>query len=466
LQVACESSNRQERADERNAAVQTPKAAADLSADLSKVEPDSSADANSRTPTSAGVPERGATPSPPPKVEEAAPLPGYLLGDPPYVEGYDPEEQTCVRGDWCGDAALARPLAAPGAADHPLGCPDRLLGRAPGEVDFSQAAYAGLSSKRAMRANFQSWNTERERRSTKKSTLCCYHWFNYCAGRPLGLDLAASQRFDEVDSGEVPPPSGQRHPGWIAQGKISGEPCERRSLGNDERAALIEHILADADDEHASIAAFARAIVELLAVGAPAELIVRHQQALADEIGHAQALYSQAARLGATRSGPREVPAPMPRAGGLAALIRHTFLEACVGETIAALRAKRQARAAADPEYRSMWERISVEESDHAALGWQTVVWGLAEAKRRGILGVDDELRELALRVGEEIAESAQTSLSKVGAGELSPRTLAPILNGVCGEFGLLRADEIFRCVDEAFTEIIAPTVAAIASQA
>ena len=61
---------------------------------------------------------------------------------------------------------------------------------------------------------------------------------------------------------------------------------EARSLPAETRARLGVAWLEIARMEHASIAAFARFALQLLAVGAPPDLILAGQRAMADETNH------------------------------------------------------------------------------------------------------------------------------------------------------------------------------------
>jgi hypothetical protein len=75
-------------------------------------------------------------------------------------------------------------------------------------------------------------------------------------------------------------------------------------LDPDTRAALACEWLDDARLEHASVASFARFVLELLALGAPAELVHFAQRALGDEIDHARRCFSLASRYAQEPLGP------------------------------------------------------------------------------------------------------------------------------------------------------------------
>ncbi len=128
--------------------------------------------------------------------------------------------------------------------------------------------------------------------------------------------------------------------------------------------------------EHASVASFARAALELMAVGAPAELVEAHQRASLDEIEHARMAFALAEAYGVSVApGPLEVPAPRP--ASLVQLAHDVFVEGCVNETAAALVAARAARHARDEAVERVLARIAEDEAGHAALAWRTVRWAL-----------------------------------------------------------------------------------------
>ena len=135
--------------------------------------------------------------------------------------------------------------------------------------------------------------------------------------------------------------------------------------------------LADARAEWASVPAFERAATELQRVGAPARLIAACRRAADDERRHTLACRTIAARLLSRQIRLEALPPARPRDLDLAALLRATFLEGALAETVAALVARRSAAAATDPEIAETLHTIADEETEHAALAWETIAWGL-----------------------------------------------------------------------------------------
>jgi hypothetical protein len=141
--------------------------------------------------------------------------------------------------------------------------------------------------------------------------------------------------------------------------------------------------------EHASVAAFARFMLELMALGAPAQLASSAQRALGDEIEHARLCFGLASAYAGRDLG----PGTLSTQGVLsdtsqAATVRAAIREACVGETLAAVEALEALAGATDPAVRAVLEKIVRDESEHAELGWKFLQWVLVDAS--------PELREAA----------------------------------------------------------------------
>jgi hypothetical protein len=150
-------------------------------------------------------------------------------------------------------------------------------------------------------------------------------------------------------------------------------------LGADEREALALAWIADAAMEHASVASFARFVLQLLAIGAPAELVDDAQQALRDEVAHARICFGLASAYRGTAIGPGRLATEGALEGmtDLVAIAVATVREGCVGETIAALHADVAASRASDPVVRAALEQIAEDEARHAALAWRFVAWAI-----------------------------------------------------------------------------------------
>ena len=153
------------------------------------------------------------------------------------------------------------------------------------------------------------------------------------------------------------------------------------ALAHGTRSALAEAWRELGSMEHASVAAFARFTLQLLSLGAPHALVVESNRALADETRHAEACFGLATAFGAAATG----PGPLDVRGALDRLtledvVVDTFLEGCIGETVATLEANAGLAEASFTAIRAVLQQIAEDEARHAALAWRFVAWGVAQA--------------------------------------------------------------------------------------
>lgn len=143
---------------------------------------------------------------------------------------------------------------------------------------------------------------------------------------------------------------------------------------NPERAAFWSRLGAL---EHASVAAFARLTLDLLAWSAPADLIADVQRAALDEVHHTQISYGLASGYAGVEVGPGPLSiGPLEPAPSLAALAVDTLQDGCLEETTASLDAASLARHA-DPLERTAFARIADDEERHAELAFRILAWAL-----------------------------------------------------------------------------------------
>ena len=193
---------------------------------------------------------------------------------------------------------------------------------------------------------------------------CCYHYAVdpqlLCGvGRPFVVEGAPR-------TGDVRPRAD-----WIAEGRPRADDLDATT-----RRALAEAWSREARFEHASVASFARLALELLAAGAPADLVRDAQRAMGDEIRHAELCFALAsAYAGApVGPGPIAVDGALGRVS-LADIAAAAVREGCIGETIAALTAMEGRDAATDPAVRAALTVIAEDEGEHAAMSWRLVAW-------------------------------------------------------------------------------------------
>ena len=200
-----------------------------------------------------------------------------------------------------------------------------------------------------------------------------------------------------------------------ATGWLDGSGDERRPTTLDERQS--QHwaslLTVAAQEEHASIPSFARALCMLVSLGAPAHLVAKTQRAIGDEIRHARMCATWAERLGVEAAEPGPLPeavAAFSEDDPALALLDDVFWGGCVGESLAAHRMQARASTAPLPELGDVMAAIADDEARHAALAFETVRW---------LVDRDDALRE---RLDEHLAHFAST------ASEGDRATLAPLL--------------------------------------
>jgi hypothetical protein len=169
----------------------------------------------------------------------------------------------------------------------------------------------------------------------------------------------------------------------LAHGHLWMTPMALATTGlADAPRALLARYYADmARMEHASIAAFARFVLELMSLGAPAALVDGAQRAMGDEIRHAKACFA----LASAYAGRPLAPGSLPIEGALQSVtlrgvVATAIREACMGETFAAIEAAEAAEHATVPELRAILRQISADETRHAELGWQFLRWALDTA--------------------------------------------------------------------------------------
>jgi hypothetical protein len=259
---------------------------------------------------------------------------------------------------------------------------------------------------------------------------CCYRVTTSCAaigcgceGRPLRIE----GRTRVADLAAVR--------GWIDARQAAPD---LRGLTRGERRALARHWASVAVNEHGSIAAFHRAGIELLAHGAPADLVRATQAAGLDEVRHAKMAFTLASHFAGAPIGPGELSLPsIEIAGTLAELAARVVEEGCVEETLSAAAAAAMLSRATDPAVRSVLEAIVRDENRHAALAWRTARWAVATG-------------------GEDAREAVAAAFAH--APTLGTSTAPPAL----ARFGMLGDDALARAASRARVEIVRPAAAVI----
>lgn len=281
---------------------------------------------------------------------------------------------------------------------------------------------------------------------------CCYvHCTGACCGRPFVVDgqarVAAVRERDDwmavtsLDAPAATPASGV-HRRAIASSETALDSATRARIGT-----AWAH---DASMEHASVASFARFTLELLALGAPADLVVASVNAGRDEIEHAVACFAIASRYAGTHLGPArlDVGGAAP-AVDLPSVVGAAIVEGCIGETLSALLAEARLARAEDDEIRAALCRIAHQEARHAELAWRFVGWAITSG-------------------GEPVREAAARAFIRALA--CAPQTwdasLEGITPGTLRAHGLLDEATAREVGARAFSEVIGPCAAALTVRA
>lgn len=145
----------------------------------------------------------------------------------------------------------------------------------------------------------------------------------------------------------------------------------------EERKSAGHFYLETARAEHASVASFNRFSLELISLGAPANLIRRAQEAALDEVRHAQQAFSISNTLLSKEFQPSAMSIDVQLAKNHLALAKAVLEEAAIQETIAVLLAVEQLRVVQSPVIKAYLQEVVEDESRHAELAFDTLRWCL-----------------------------------------------------------------------------------------
>jgi hypothetical protein len=156
-----------------------------------------------------------------------------------------------------------------------------------------------------------------------------------------------------------------------------------RDLSENTRAALAQAWTRAGLDAHGAVAAYARFSLQLMALGAPPQLISGCAQAMQDEVAHAQACFSLARRYEGHDVGPG--PLALSDAsfdGDVTAIVVEVVQRGCIGEAVCALSAREALEHCQDAATREVLVRHHAAKAQQAQLAWRFVGWALRSAGR------------------------------------------------------------------------------------
>ena len=198
--------------------------------------------------------------------------------------------------------------------------------------------------------------------------------------------------------------------------------------------------------EHASVAAFARFVLDLLSLGAPSSLVLDAIRAMEDEVHHTRLCFGVARKLSGVVAGPGALDlARMPNhLGDPATILTAAIVEGCVEETVAA-RCAQVARDRAEPDYmREVLAKISDDEARHSELSWQAVGWMLERFP--DLLPLAEDRFATALAATSAVAEPENVNLELYESyGCLSARTRREVRHATVQDTILPRMTALLR---------------------
>jgi hypothetical protein len=149
---------------------------------------------------------------------------------------------------------------------------------------------------------------------------------------------------------------------------------KRYDLPYESRIALEAVWLDSASKEHASVPAFSKLSLQLIALGAPPDLISKVFIAAGQEITHAELCFSVATSV----SGRPWSPGAMPQILGersdfesLESMILECFVDGCLMEAMSAAHAHASAQLAEEIDIKRVFSVIAEDEKSHAELSWE-----------------------------------------------------------------------------------------------
>lgn len=167
--------------------------------------------------------------------------------------------------------------------------------------------------------------------------------------------------------------------------------------------------------EHASVAAFARLTLDLMALGAPPSLVADAQRDALDEVRHAELCFGLARALDGLEQSPGAFPAaakartlPQNRTLALAQLAVDSLIDGALHEGVSARIVARLRKRAVSPAIRSVLDEIARDEGRHARHGWDVLRWCVAEGGDSVRNALEGALRGLPREMISPMPEAAE----------------------------------------------------------
>ncbi|NBW81549.1 ferritin-like domain-containing protein [bacterium] len=216
-------------------------------------------------------------------------------------------------------------------------------------------------------------------------------------------------------------------------------------LDHESRRALEAVWLDNASKEHASVPAFSKLSLQLIALAAPPELIAKVFTAAGREITHAKLCFSIAASV----SGKPWCPAEMPQIlrgnnkfDSLESLILECFVDGCLMEALSAAHAQASARLAEEADVKSVFSVIAEDEKFHAELSWAILEFLLTKVSSAKQERLFSEFRLMKSHTVPEFYPAHINQLIEKADSECMRR------------FGILRKDDVDNLWEQTLQDI------------
>lgn len=181
------------------------------------------------------------------------------------------------------------------------------------------------------------------------------------------------------------------------------------------RGAIAAQWRENGRTEHASVAAFARLTLDLMALGAPPELVADANRDALDEIRHAELCFGLARAI----DGRVESPGAFPEAArtrmlsrsrtlALAELAVDSLVDGALHEGVSARIIAKLARRCEAPAIHAILKEIAADEGRHARHGWDVVRWCLAEGGEPIARALEGALRALPTTMSSPMPDEAR----------------------------------------------------------
>jgi len=217
-------------------------------------------------------------------------------------------------------------------------------------------------------------------------------------------------------AGKILLPPVERGDAWTGAGLSSSGPVGVIDTDDDAtRGAIAAQWRENGRTEHASVAAFARLTLDLMALGAPPDLVADANRDALDEIRHTELCFGLARAI----DGRSESPGAFPEAArartlsrsrtlALAQLAVDSLVDGALHEGVSARIIAKLARRCEAPAIQAILKEIAADEGRHARHGWDVVRWCLAEGGDSVAHALEGALRTLPKTMSSPMPDEAR----------------------------------------------------------